>query len=110
MTPNITSLVQRIPDGGATIVTPEEAATLRERCAVVRTEDTRFNGLIHVLRTDDDELILAEQTLDRQPVIRRVESLAEAEEIIRSRLEIYDRMWDGCGCKVDFFGTTSCKV
>jgi len=27
----------------------------------------------------------------------------EAEEFIKERLEIYNRMWDGCGCKVDYY-------
>jgi len=27
----------------------------------------------------------------------------EADLFIDERMETYDRMWDGCGCKVDYY-------
>jgi hypothetical protein len=27
----------------------------------------------------------------------------EVRRFVRERLEAYDRMWDGCGCKVDYY-------
>jgi hypothetical protein len=28
----------------------------------------------------------------------------EADRFVRERLETYERMWDGCGCKIDYLG------
>jgi hypothetical protein len=110
MDTEIEPLIQKIPADGAAAVSAEEVALLRQSSELVREVDTRFNGMIEVLRTPEGAYILAEQTLERQPVIRRVASPEHADEVIRSRLEIYDRMWDGCGCKVDFFGNVSCEI
>lgn len=104
------SLTQRIPKDSALAVDTEEVDTLRAACRKIREVDTRFNGVIEVFQTPGGEYILAEQTLQRQPVIRKVRSPEQADELIRSRLEVYDRMWDGCGCKVDFFGNVSCTL
>lgn len=104
------SLTHRIPKDGALAVGADEVDALREESQKIREVDTRFNGVIEVFQTADGEYILAEQTLQRQPVIRKVGSPAQADELIRSRLEVYDRMWDGCGCTVDFFGNVSCTL
>lgn len=30
--------------------------------------------------------------------------MAEARSFVDGRLETYDNMWNGCGCKVDYYG------
>jgi hypothetical protein len=35
-------------------------------------------------------------------VIRRLTGAGEARALVARRLETYDKMWDGCGCKVDY--------
>ena len=43
-----------------------------------------------------------EEPTSRQRVLRR---LAEDEvaAFVKDRLDTYERMWDGCGCKVEYF-------
>jgi uncharacterized lipoprotein YehR (DUF1307 family) len=51
----------------------------------------------------DGDLLLQEKTTKDEFLIRRMKSKEEAEELIKHRLEIYNRMWDGCGCRVNYY-------
>ena len=47
---------------------------------------------------DIDKPIVVEDEV----LVRIRPDLEAAEEFVRRRLEIYERMWDGCGCKVNY--------
>jgi len=47
-------------------------------------------------------LAAVEQPAPDARVIRRLSGRDEARALIARRLETYDKMWDGCGCKVDY--------
>ena len=51
----------------------------------------------------EDDLILQEKTTKGEYLIRYLKTKKEAEELIKARLKIYEKMWDGCGCKVDYY-------
>ena len=36
-------------------------------------------------------------------VVRRLGERAEADRFIQDRLAQYERMWDGCGCRIDYY-------
>ena len=40
-----------------------------------------------------------------EPGKRALRRLAadEVDDFVRDRLAIYERMWDGCGCRVDYY-------
>jgi len=47
-------------------------------------------------------LAAVEQPAPGARVIRRLAGAGEARALVARRLETYDKMWDGCGCKVDY--------
>jgi len=47
-------------------------------------------------------LAAVEQPAPDARVIRRLASAKEARALVARRLATYDKMWDGCGCKVDY--------
>jgi len=65
-------------------------------------ENTYISDKIRLLKINDD-LILQEKTTKDEYLIRHIKTKAEAEKLIKERLEIYEKMWDGCGCKVDYY-------
>ena len=69
---------------------------------VVREADTGIAGAIRILEVDG-MVVVQEHTRDRRPVARRLADAAAADRFVDDRLAAYDRMWDGCGCKVDPF-------
>lgn len=82
-----------------------DGATLEELLAVaeiVREEDTLVAGRIRILSADGFTLV-QEETPEGQALVRRVRSAGDGERLVEQRLEVYERMWDGCGCKVDYY-------
>lgn len=48
-------------------------------------------------------LVAVEEPSEEERVIRRLADEKAAAEFVKGRLEEYERMWDGCGCKVDYY-------
>jgi len=44
-----------------------------------------------------------EQPSPEKRVIRLLSDDQDVRRFVRERLEQYERMWDGCGCKIDYY-------
>ena len=88
----------------ALVVFPADGlAELLESAETVREEDTFIAGAIRILLIDG-QIVFEEQTPDSKDVIVRGFSTRDrAERFVDGRLSAYERMWDGCGCKIDYF-------
>jgi len=69
----------------------------------VERHDTHIAGDLLVVRTDAG-LAAVEQPNSGERIVRLLGSVREAKAFVRARLDLYERMWDGCGCKVDYYG------
>jgi hypothetical protein len=83
-------------------ISKEDLNDLLSQSKVLIEENTYISDKIRLLKIDGD-LILQEKSTNEEFLIRRVNTRKEAEDLIRERLDIYNRMWDGCGCKVDYY-------
>ena len=83
-------------------ISKEDLNDLLSQSKILIEENTYISDKIRLLKFKD-ELILQEKTTKDEFLIRRMKSKEEAEDLIKHRLEIYNRMWDGCGCKVDYY-------
>lgn len=90
-------------DGAPAAVVMDAAALqpLLAAAAVLRDEDTVVAGRLRLLRIDG-RVLLQEQTPDGRLVARRVASEAEGAALVADRMDTYERMWDGCGCRVEY--------
>jgi hypothetical protein len=94
---------ERLAEGRIVTATQEELLELLEAAEVLSDQDTLVAGHLRVL--DLSGLILVqEETPEGQLLVRRAESVEAAQALVADRLATYERMWDGCGCKVDYFG------
>jgi hypothetical protein len=84
------------------MITEVELNELLLKSKIIVEKDTLISDKIRLLALDN-QLILQEKTTKDEYLIRMVKSLKEGKELIKQRMEIYDRMWDGCGCKVDYY-------
>lgn len=84
------------------VIDENQLNELLSKSDVIIEEDTLISDKIRLLRINN-ELLLQEKSNKDELLIRSVKSIEEGEEIINKRLEIYDKMWDGCGCKVDYY-------
>lgn len=47
--------------------------------------------------------LVQEQTPSGEVLVRRFATRDDADAFVDDRLQTYDRMWDGCGCKVRYY-------
>jgi hypothetical protein len=64
--------------------------------------DTLVAGYLLIVRGTSG-LAAVEQPSPDQRVVRLLSDDQEARRFVQDRLEQYERMWDGCGCKVDYY-------
>jgi len=84
------------------IINKEDLNEILLKSKILIEKDTHISDKIRLLKLND-ELILQEKTTKDEYLIRIMKSKKEAEKFIKQRLEIYDKMWDGCGCKVKYY-------
>lgn len=98
---DIDALLETLDQPPRLKLSPDELAGLLDKAELVREEDTCISGMIRILRLKNI-ILVQEQTPDHEIVVRIRPTVEAEEEFVAGRLEIYERMWDGCGCKVDY--------
>ncbi len=81
----------------------QELARLLREGETLREESTGMAGPIRILLWNR-RFLLQEETPEGLILLRLLPSKEAAEQLVQSRLAIYERMWDGCGCHIDYFG------
>jgi hypothetical protein len=69
---------------------------------IIRNENTFISDQIRILSLDSI-IILQEITTNHELCLRKLKNINEANKLIDERLDTYEKMWDGCGCKVDYY-------
>ena len=83
-------------------INEKDLELLLSKCRVVEEKDTLISGKLRLLSFQNN-LFIQEQSDKGELLIRLMKDKEEAKEFINERMEIYDKMWDGCGCKVDYY-------
>ena len=96
------TMLRRLEKSPRLSLSPEELTGLLAAVTIVREEDTCISGMLRILLLGNDTVLVQEETPRREALVRVRPSLQAAEDFVRKRLEIYERTWDGCGCKVDY--------
>ena len=99
---NLEKILSTAKQNKYSIINNEELEKLLSESETIIEKDTHISDKIRLLKLDND-LIIQEKTTKDELLIRFVKTKKEAEDLIAQRLEIYDKMWDGCGCKVDYY-------
>ncbi len=69
---------------------------------VLKEDNTYVCNYIRILELNK-HILVQETTLNHEIAIRMFKNKKDAEEFVQERLETYEKMWDGCGCKVDYY-------
>jgi len=88
---------------GLVVLPAHELAELLQSADLLRQDETGIAGAIRILRRNDRILVQEQVPETKELVVSEFPSLEEAERFVAERLSTYDRMWDGCGCKIDYF-------
>jgi len=84
------------------MISEPELNDLLSHSKMILEENTYISDKIRLLEFEDN-LIIQEKTTKNEYLIRNVKTKKEAEDFIKDRLVIYNRMWDGCGCRIDYY-------
>ncbi|MCK4559562.1 MAG: hypothetical protein KAV45_07240 [Calditrichia bacterium] len=84
------------------ILRDEELSILMEETEIIEEMDTCFRDKVRILGSQDI-FIIQEKSDKDEILIRKADSLEEGQKFIRNRLAVYENMWNGCGCKVDYY-------
>jgi hypothetical protein len=84
------------------IIDEVQLQTVLSNSEILRVEDTCLSDFIRVLKYDGN-LFVQETTLEKEIIIRKMNSMSEVDFFIQERLAFYERKWDGCGCKINYY-------
>jgi hypothetical protein len=92
----------KVSAGGTVPLPASDWERLAPAFPEVERHNTQLAGDLVIIRVGKD-LAAVEEPSKGARVARLLGGAEEAEAFVRQRLEEYERMWDGCGVKVDYF-------
>ena len=84
------------------IIEKDELKLVLDNSELLRIEDTHLSDFIRVLKYED-KLFVQETTFKKEILIRKMNSMKDVDLFVQERLDYYERKWDGCGCKIDYY-------
>jgi len=93
--------VSQIKDGEVAFISKNELDALLKLSIAVFEEDTLISGFVRILKYNS-HYIFQEQTPKNEIIIRKFDDLQSAQNLVENRLDIYEKMWNGCGCRIDY--------
>lgn len=82
-------------------ITADEWTSVAAAYAEVERHATGLAGDLILVRTPDG-LAAVETPHEGVRVVRLLGDASAASAFVRHRLEQYERMWEGCGCRIDY--------
>ncbi len=99
---NTDSLMDELKEKSIIILNSNELDMLLAGATLISEKDTLISGYIRIYKYQEHYLT-QESTPKGEIVLRYFNMLQDAEELVNNHLEIYDKMWDGCGCKINYY-------
>jgi hypothetical protein len=94
-------IVERITARSPVTLDSASLDGLLEAAEIIRDEDTGLAGRIRILVVEGTVMV-QEQNEQGRILVRRLDSEDAAQRLVDDRLATYERMWDGCGCTIDY--------
>jgi hypothetical protein len=98
----VEQLDQRLQAERIVPILASEWAELASGFVELERHDTLVAGYLLIVHGASG-LAAVEQPSPDERVVRLLSDEQEARRFVEERLEQYERMWDGCGCKVDYY-------
>jgi hypothetical protein len=99
---NLDELQQRLTEGHIVALDESEWLAVAPQLCVVETHDTMMRGHLVIVDTSSG-LVAVEEPEPKKRVLRLLGDRQAASVFVSERLATYERMWDGCGCRIDYY-------
>jgi len=84
------------------IIDDADLESVLNNSEILGVEDTYLSDFIRIIKYDE-KLFVQETTFKKEIIIRKMDSMKDADFFVKERLDFYERKWDGCGCKIDYY-------
>jgi hypothetical protein len=84
------------------IISDEQLTELLNSSNIIFEQDTKLRDYIRIFKFEN-RFYLQETTSRNEIVIRQFKNKEDAINLVNDRMQIYDKMWDGCGCKINYY-------
>ncbi len=98
----IENILDKVKKKDYSVISKEELNYFLSNSEIIIERDTLISDKIRLLKYRNEFLIQEKSNKD-ELIIRIMKSKKEGEDFINNRMEFYDKMWGGCGCKVDYY-------
>ena len=103
---DIDSILEQLISEKVVVLKGGDEQEILRHLEIVREEDTLISGAIRIFSGEIGFVILEYPNDGSGSIVLHLFSALEAAEyFVQDRLETYERMWDGCGCKIDYYKT-----
>lgn len=95
-------LIKRLLDESIVVLERNEWEAVADQFEETERHSTFIAGDLVIVRVDS-MFAAVEQPDSKKRVLRLLRTNDEVRNFVEQRKEEYERMWDGCGCKVDYY-------
>jgi predicted aminopeptidase len=99
----VAELVVSLERGPVVAMSVADWQALAPSFEALEDADTFVSGRISIARGPAGVVVVVEEPRRDERVLRRMVDLEAARALVAERLATYERMWNGCGCKVDYY-------
>jgi hypothetical protein len=101
--PDAAALCDRLTRGEVVALELPDWEALLPAFERLESHDTQVSGELTLLRGLCDGVLAVECPRPAERTVRLLASLEAAQAFVAQRLATYERMWNGCGCRVDLY-------
>ena len=95
-------IIQSFNNSPVYVMELTELDELLSKCEIKFEKDTLISSYIRILKYKKF-FLTQEKTTKGEIVLRLFSGFDEAEALVNDHLKTYDQMWDGCGCKINYY-------
>lgn len=97
----VNSILNQFETKNIVFISPQELNTLLSQVEIILEADTLISHMIRILKVSATFWV-QEKSPKNEVLLRAFASEKAAKEFVDDRLQIYEKMWDGCGCRIDY--------
>jgi hypothetical protein len=95
-------IINQLNNERIALLSEEQLENLLREMDIIYEEETYFRDKIRILNNENIFLV-QEKSNKEEILVRKVNTLEDGLKFIRDRVTIYENMWNGCGCKIDYY-------
>ncbi|WP_337866216.1 hypothetical protein [Ignavibacterium sp.] len=99
---SIKEIITATNENPVVILQKDELDILLACSTIIKEVDTCLADFIRIFKYNNDNFV--QEISDKNEILlRKMNSIEDADKFVKERLDFYDRKWDGCGCKINYY-------